>query len=99
MKQIVNHTPDDDNFDLIDVDSLKALRAESLERRALDKLRDEVIPTEDGELEAPVELTLREQAKLDRAKLASPMLEFDQPEAGLPDGHLYNEAFGENLED
>lgn len=110
MKQILNHTPDDDNFDLIDVDNLKALRAESLERRALDKLREEIIPTEDGELESPETLTLREQAKIDRAKLASPMLEFEDrieafPDVGLraphlPDGHLYNESLnGEDLDD
>lgn len=107
MRQVINYTPDDDNLDLVDIESLKALRAEALERKALDKLREEIQPTEDGELEAATELTLREQAKLDRAKLASPMLEFDCIEtfrdymerAPLPDGHLYHEANGEDLED
>lgn len=95
MKQVLHHNSDDDNFDLVDVESLKALRAESLERRALDKLANEIQPTEDGELEAD-QLTLREQAKIDRAKLSSPMLEFDT----LPDGHLYHETVnGEDLED
>lgn len=115
MKQVIQNQPnDDDNFDLVDVEALKALRAESLERRQLDKLANEVLPTEDGELEAD-QLTLREQAKIDRAKLSSPMLEFEEetlPKGveyfkdtmevypATPDGHLYNESLnGEDLED
>lgn len=109
MKQIVNSRPEDDNFDLVDIETLKALRAESLERRQLDKLANEVLPTEDGELEAD-QLTLREQAKIDRAKLSSPMLEFDVIDCfsdaqavepiHMPDGHLYHESLnGEDLED
>jgi len=105
MKQVINNTPDDDNFDLVD---MKAVRQEALERKALDKLREEVIPTEDGELEAiDLPLSLREQAKLDRAKLSSPMLEFDTVESvrdhttvSMPDGHLYHESLnGEDLDD
>lgn len=101
MKQVLHHNSDDDNFDLVDIESLKALRAESLERRQLDKLANEVLPTEDGEFEcATLPVTAPRVEELIRLEQFPDSMErAPRYDIQLPDGHLYNEVNGEDLED